>query len=64
MTVSWVGVRQRLERLREGYAPGQAGGMFGANGHQFEILPRLSEADLAEAEAQFGVQFPEEYRGF
>jgi hypothetical protein len=43
---------------------GQAGGLFGANGHQFEILPRLSEADLAEAEAQFAVQFPEECRGF
>jgi len=38
--------------------------VFGANGHQFEIMPRLSDGDLADAEAQFGVQFPEEYRGF
>ncbi|MDR2987339.1 MAG: SMI1/KNR4 family protein [Nocardiopsaceae bacterium] len=64
MTVTWVGVRQRLERLREGYAGGHPGGIFGADGHQFEIVPQLSEADLAEAEAQFGVQLPEEYRGF
>jgi hypothetical protein len=64
VTVSRVGVRQRLERLREDYARGQAGGIFGANGHQFKLMPQLSEADVAEAEAQFGAQFPEEYRGF
>lgn len=62
--VSWEGVRERLERLRQGYVRGQAGGLFGADGHQFEIWPPLSEADLAAAEAQFGVQFPEDYRDF
>lgn len=43
---------------------GQAGGVFGAGGHQFEMFPPLSEADLAEAEAQFTVQFPGDYRSF
>jgi hypothetical protein len=64
VTASWVGVRQRLERLREDYEHGHAGGVFGATVHRFELLPRLSEADIAEAETQFGVQFPAEYRGF
>jgi hypothetical protein len=64
VTVIWGGVRERLERLRDGYARGQAGGVFGADGHQFEILPPLRGADLAEAEAQFGVELPQDYRGF
>jgi hypothetical protein len=64
VTVSWDGVRERLERLRDGYVRGPAGDVFGANGHRFEILPPLSELDLAAAEAQFGVQFPDDYRGF
>jgi hypothetical protein len=58
VAVSWETVRDRLERLRGGYVRGQAGGLFGADGHRFEILPPLSEADLAEAEAQFRVRFP------
>jgi hypothetical protein len=64
VTVSWEGVRERLERLRDSYMRGQAGGVFGAGGHRFEILPPLSEADLAEAETQFGVRFPDDYGGF
>jgi hypothetical protein len=64
VTVSWEAVRERLDRLRDAYMRGQAGGVFGAGGHHFEIIPPLSEADLAEAEAQFRVQFPDDYRRF
>lgn len=62
--MSWEGVRERLERLRESYVRGQVGDVFGVDGHRFEILLPLSETDLGEAEAQFGVQFPEDYRAF
>ena len=64
VTASWEAIRERLERLRDGYVRGQAGDVFGAKGHRFEILPPLSEVDLAAAEAQFGVRFPDDYRGF
>lgn len=63
VSVSWDGVRDRLERLRDGWVRERPGGVFGAGGHQFGILPPLGEVDLAEAEAQFGVRFPEDYRG-
>lgn len=62
--MSWEGVRERLERLRESYVRGQVGDVFGVDGHRFEILLPLSETDLRAAEAQFGVQFPEDYRAF
>jgi hypothetical protein len=62
--LSWEPVRERLERLRDGYVCGQAGDVFGAEAHRFEILPPLSEVDLAAVEAQVGVRFPDEYRGF
>jgi hypothetical protein len=64
VNANWEGVRDRLERLRAAYLRGLAGGVFGADGHKFEILPPLSEADLAEAEAQFRVRLPGDYRGF
>ena len=38
VTMSWEGVRECLERLRDGYVRGQAGGVFGADGHRFEIF--------------------------
>jgi hypothetical protein len=64
VTVRWEGIRDRLERLRNGYVRGRADAVFGANGHHFEVLPPLGDGDLAEAEAQFGVRLPEDYRGF
>jgi hypothetical protein len=64
VTVGWDGIRDRLERLRIGYVRGRADAVFGANGHHFEVLPPLGDGDLAEAEAQFGVRLPEDYRGF
>jgi hypothetical protein len=64
VTARWEGIRERLGRLHNGYVHGQAGAVFGAGGHHFEVLPPLSDADLAEAEAHFGVRFPEDYRGF
>jgi hypothetical protein len=38
--------------------------LFGANGHGFELHEPLSPSELADAEEQFGVRLPEEYRGF
>jgi hypothetical protein len=62
--VNWDGVRERLHRLRQAFVAGHAAGVFGAPGHQFEIHPPLSPAELTDAEGQFGVRFPEEYRNF
>lgn len=38
--------------------------IFGANEHHWELAPRLSERDVAAAEAQFGVKLPDDYRRF
>ncbi|WP_031069681.1 SMI1/KNR4 family protein [Streptomyces sp. NRRL WC-3742] len=59
--MSWSGVRERVLALRK--APGAAK-VFGANGHGFRLDPPLSEAEVAEAERQFGVSFPPAYRTF
>jgi hypothetical protein len=59
--VDWSGVRARVSALADDPRAHQ---LFGANGHGFRLRATLSEADLAEAEAQFGVRLPEEYRGF
>jgi hypothetical protein len=38
--------------------------LFGANGHGFALHEPLSPAELEEAEEQFGVRLPDDYRGF
>jgi hypothetical protein len=63
-TAGWQGIRERLEWLRNAYVRGQLGPVFGANGHHFEALPPLADADLSEAEVQLGVRLPADYRGF
>ncbi|MDH6140386.1 hypothetical protein P3T35_002394 [Kitasatospora sp. GP30] len=58
---TWSGVRERVLALRE--AP-NAAQVFGARGHRFELLPPLSEVEVAEAEQEFGVGLPADYRSF
>jgi hypothetical protein len=38
--------------------------VFGASAHDYQLAPALSAADLASAETQFGVPFPDDYRRF
>lgn len=64
VTGRWDGVRERLGRLQDAHAAGNTGEVFGADGHGFEVLPPLGEAALAQAEDQFGVRLPEDYRTF
>ena len=61
----WAGVQRRIERLRRASRWRRSSKeVFGANGHRFELLPPLSEADVAQAESQFEVGLPQEYRSF
>ncbi|MFG1810922.1 SMI1/KNR4 family protein [Streptomyces sp. NPDC049040] len=63
----WGGVRERVEALaREDRSRRVFGAWdaYGARGHHFRLADPLSEADVSEAEAQWGVSLPEGYRGF
>jgi hypothetical protein len=63
----WRGVRERVEILaradkaREVFG---AWGKSGGTGHRFRLADPLSEASVAEAEAQWGVSLPADYRSF
>ncbi|WP_326777083.1 SMI1/KNR4 family protein [Streptomyces sp. NBC_01445] len=57
----WAGVRQRVEGAGAGPA---ASKVFGALGHKWVVADPLTQGELAELEAQIGVQLPEEYRAF
>ncbi|WP_229399564.1 SMI1/KNR4 family protein [Micromonospora okii] len=57
----WSDVRERLARLAAAPAAGE---VFGAGGHGFTVAPPLTPAEVAELEAQFGVELPAEYRSF
>src|SRR2546430_9677061 len=59
--VDWSGVRLRVTALA---GDARAGELFGADGHHFRLRAPLSGRELAEAEAQFGVRLPEQYRDF
>jgi SMI1 / KNR4 family (SUKH-1) len=59
--IDWSGVRARVRALSE---DPRSHKLFGANGHGFELRDPLSSAELADAETQFGVQLPGEYRDF
>ncbi|MEV4757113.1 SMI1/KNR4 family protein [Micromonospora sp. NPDC049559] len=57
----WSEVRERLARLAA--APGGAE-VFGSTSHGWRLDPPLEPAELAELEAQLGVELPGEYRSF
>ncbi|MEM6995500.1 MAG: SMI1/KNR4 family protein [Myxococcota bacterium] len=38
--------------------------VFGASAHEFVLAPPLAEHEVAGAEAQWGISFPEDYRAF
>ena len=57
----WSDVRERLTRLAT--AP-SAVAVFGSASHGWELEPPLRAEDLAEAEAQFRIELPGEYRSF
>ncbi|WP_027346857.1 SMI1/KNR4 family protein [Hamadaea tsunoensis] len=61
MTTTWTGVRDRIAALRA--HPGKAG-IFGADGHAFDLALALSPGELDELEAWLGVTLPDEYRSF
>ncbi|WNM41851.1 SMI1/KNR4 family protein [Micromonospora halotolerans] len=57
----WSDVREQLDRLAA--APG-VDAVFGSESHGWKLEPPLSADDLAEAEAQWRVRLPNEYRSF
>ncbi|MER7792515.1 SMI1/KNR4 family protein [Streptomyces sp. NPDC097640] len=62
---TWAGVRERVLALRK--AP-RWWAVFGADypdhGHNFELLPVLTEEQLEAVEKRFGAGLPQEYRTF
>ncbi|WKX69120.1 SMI1/KNR4 family protein [Streptomyces sp. XD-27] len=62
---TWAGVRERVLALRD--AP-RWWAVFGADypgyGHDFELLPVLTEEQLHAVERRLGTELPEEYRTF
>lgn len=65
--MNWSGVRERVETLaradkaREVFG---AWGKYGGTGHHFRLADPLSEAEVLEAEAQWAVSLPVDYRTF
>lgn len=63
----WSGVRKRVEALaRADWSRSIFGAWpaYGGDGHQFRLAKPLAEAEIREAEAQWTVALPEEYRSF
>jgi hypothetical protein len=52
---------QDLERVR---ASGTKFGVFGEEGHNYELHPPLSNEEVSEFEVEHGVRLPEDYRQF
>ncbi|MFI9616625.1 SMI1/KNR4 family protein [Streptomyces sp. NPDC052023] len=65
MAGTWAGVRERVLALRK--APrwrAVFGADFQGHGHNFELLPVLTEEQLRAVERRLGTELPEEYRTF
>ncbi|WP_133917287.1 SMI1/KNR4 family protein [Streptomyces sp. NBC_00582] len=63
----WSGVRERVEALARVDEARQVFGAWdlaGGRGHHFRFAQPLSEPEISEAEAQWGVSLPAEYRSF
>lgn len=54
-------LKEKLDELR---AADPDCKVFGAGYHEYELLPALTEGEVREVEAQFGVELPGEYRQF
>ncbi|MZF90049.1 SMI1/KNR4 family protein [Streptomyces sp. SID5643] len=66
-TMIWSGVRERVEALARADKARKVFGAWdkhGGTGHRFRLADPLSEADVAEAEAQWRVSLPADYRAF
>ncbi|WP_037697047.1 SMI1/KNR4 family protein [Streptomyces scabiei] len=66
-TTIWSGVRERVEALARADEAQQVFGAWdlaGTSGHHFRFADPLSEPEVAEAEARWGVSLPTEYRSF
>ncbi|MET8829024.1 SMI1/KNR4 family protein [Streptomyces sp. NPDC004610] len=64
---NWNGVRERVQALAradEARKVFGAWGTYGGTGHRFRLADPLPEAGVAEAEAQWGVSLPADYRAF
>ncbi|MBG6136488.1 SMI1/KNR4 family protein [Longispora fulva] len=57
----WSATRSRIARIA---AQASSGRVFGASSHEWKVESPLSSEDLAELEAQLGVELPGEYRSF
>ena len=53
--------RSRIDALRRRDV---AKAVFGAAGHEYELQPVLTDAELRAVERQWGVQLPDDYRTF
>ncbi|MFI1353212.1 SMI1/KNR4 family protein [Streptomyces sp. NPDC020898] len=65
--MNWSGVRERVEALAHADKANQVFGAwdrYGGVGHHFWLADPLSESEVAEAEAQWGVSLPVDYRTF
>ena len=65
VVIDWYGVRERVGTLaRRDEEKGVFGAWSGNHGHRFQLAPPLTESQLRQAEEQFRITLPEDYRGF
>ncbi|MCE9546246.1 MAG: SMI1/KNR4 family protein [Planctomycetia bacterium] len=58
----WIrGTQSQIEMLRKADSTFR---LFGAFTHQYQLGPRMSERDVAAAEAKYGITLPDDYRIF